>query len=221
MSATLLFDLDGTLVETDWAHLAAFIEVFGELGQPMDEHLFKSRIMGQPNVKIGEAFFPALPVAEREAIFDHKEAVYRRIVGTVEPVAGVVDLLGWARENRVRCGVVTNAPRQNAELILDGAGLTGWFESVVCGQELAHGKPHPMAYLTGLAELGGDAARSVAFEDSIPGMTSALRAGLPCIGMTSNLPAARLLEAGATLAAPDFTDAALCAFIRQRLGIAA
>ena len=220
MTATLLFDLDGTLVETDWAHLAAFVEVFSGFGLPMDEHIFKTRIMGQPNLKIGEEFFPELTLARRVEIFEEKEAVYRRIIGKVEPVAGTLDLLAWARDNGASCGVVTNAPRENADLILAGAGLDRWFGTVVCGQELEHGKPHPMAYLKGLSDLGGDVHRSVAFEDSIPGMTSALRAGLPCLGMTTNLPAAVLAEAGATMTAPNMADPALLAFVKARVAAA-
>jgi len=77
-----------------------------------------------------------------------------------------------------------------------------------------------MAYLKGLSDLGGDVHRSVAFEDSIPGMTSALRAGLPCLGMTTNLPAAVLAEAGATMTAPNMADPALLAFVKARVAAA-
>ena len=218
MTATLLFDLDGTLAETDWAHLAAFERVFAARGKEMNEQIFKAQIMGQPNAVIGARFFPELSVAERDAICDHKEAVYREIVGHVEPVPGVVALLDWADANGVRCGVVTNAPRLNAMMILDGTGLTKRFGTIVCGQELAHGKPHPMAYLKGLSDLGGTAGLSMAFEDSPAGMASAIAAGMPVAGMTTNLDAAGVLAAGAALAAPDFLDAALLAFIRRRTG---
>lgn len=218
MSATLLFDLDGTLAETDWAHLAAFERVFGERGKPMNEHLFKTQIMGRPNVMIGDEFFPDLPLAERVAIFEHKEAVYREIVGEVGPVAGAVALLDWADAHGVKCGVVTNAPRENAMMILDSAGLTRRFGTIVCGQELAHGKPHPMAYLKGLSDLGGRAEVSLAFEDSPAGMASAIAAGMPVVGMTTNLDAATVLKAGAAMAAPDYLDPALLAFVRKRTG---
>lgn len=217
MTATLLFDLDGTLAETDWAHLDAFVRVFAERGLPMNEHIFKTKIMGRPNAEIGAEFFPDLSLDEREEICDEKEEVYRQIVGKVEPVAGVTTLLDWADAQGVVCGVVTNAPRRNAMLILDGAGLTHRFKTIVCGQELAYGKPHPMAYLKGLSDLGGDAARSVAFEDSPAGMRSAIAAGLPVVGMTTNLDAPTVLAVGACLAARDYTDAALLTFVKQRV----
>ena len=96
--------------------------------------------------------------------------------------------------------------------------LTKRFGTIVCGAELAHGKPHPMAYLKGLSDLGGTTGLSMAFEDSPAGMASAIAAGMPVAGMTTNLDAAGVLAAGACLAAPNFLDAALLAFVRKRTG---
>lgn len=217
MSATLLFDLDGTLAETDPIHLAAFERIFAGYGIPMSEAIFREKILGQPNAAIGAAFFPHLSHQERMAICDHKEAVYRTMVGAVEPLHGARALLEWARASHVKCGVVTNAPRENAMIILDGAGITQYFGVIVCAQELVRSKPDPLPYLTALEALGGDVNRSVAFEDSPAGITAAVGAGLPTIGMTTNLSAARVLELGAIMPARDYTDAAALEFIRARV----
>lgn len=218
MAATLLFDLDGTLCETDWAHLEAFRQIFAGYGLAMDEHIFNAHVVGRPNTEIGAHFFPHLTPAEQAAICDAKEAKYREIVGSVQPVPGALALLDWADANGVRCAVVTNAPRLNAMLCLEGAGITRRFGAIICGEELAHAKPHPLPYLTGLAALEGDGARSLAFEDSPAGMRAAIGAGLPVIGMTTNLSAEKVLACGAALAAPDFTDPSLLAFVAARTG---
>lgn len=216
MSATLLFDLDGTICETDWAHLKAFEIVFGDLGIPMDEAIFKAQIMGASNAMIGETFLPDRPEAERVRVLDHKEAVYRDLIGEVAPVAGLTGLLDWADAAGIACAIVTNAPRQNADLIIDGLKLGPRFKALVCGQELARGKPDPLPYLEGLRLLGGSAGLSVAFEDSPSGIKAAVGAGLPVVGMATNLDAAGVLGHGAAIAARDFADPALRDFVRQR-----
>lgn len=218
MTATMLFDLDGTLAESDPIHYAAFEKVFAPYKIPLSHEIFRAKILGQPNTAIGASFFPELPEDERAAITDHKEAVYRTMVGEIEPLNGVRALLDWADANGVRCGVVTNAPRANAEVILEGAKITHRFGVVICAPELAQSKPHPLPYLTGLAALGGDPARSLAFEDSPAGMAAAIAAGLPTIGMATNLPPERILSLGAALAAKDYTDPALLAFVKARCG---
>ena len=92
------------------------------------------------------------------------------------------------------------------------------FGTIVCGQDLPHGKPHPLPYQLGLKNLGGDPTLSVAFEDSPAGVTAAVAAGIRTVGMLSNLPAARLVELGCSVTAKDFTDPAMLAYIRHRLG---
>ncbi|MCA0423021.1 MAG: HAD family phosphatase [Proteobacteria bacterium] len=218
MIATLLFDLDGTLVETDWAHFKAFERVLAEYGKTIDDSIFKAHVVGRSNIEIGAYFFPDRPALEQAAICDHKEAVYREIVGDIEPVPGVVALLDWADVNGIPCGVVTNAPRANAMQILDGTGLTKRFGTIICAHELPHAKPHPLPYQQGMADLGGAPGLSVAFEDSPSGMRSALGAGMGVVGMTTNLSAAEVLAVGAALAAHDFTDPALLAFVARRTG---
>lgn len=218
MSATLLFDLDGTLAETDPIHLKAFQTVFSRYGISVDWDVFRAKILGQPNALIGAAFFPQLPPDEQMAICDEKEAAYREMVGEVEPLPGARTLLQWAREAGVKCGVVTNAPRANAMKILEGADITGFFDTIICAQELPRSKPDPLPYLTGLSNLGGDASRSVAFEDSPAGITAAVAAGLPTMGMTTNLGPDTVRKLGATLAAHDYRDAELIAFIKARVG---
>jgi beta-phosphoglucomutase len=114
-------------------------------------------------------------------------------------------------------GVVTNAPRANAELMLTGLGLATRFPVLVIGDELAHGKPHPLPYLTGLERLGAAPERALAFEDSLSGIRAAAAAGIHTFGIRTALSDAALLGAGAAAVIDDFTDAALWALLEARL----
>ena len=216
--AALLFDIDGTLVHSDPLHLLAFNQVLQPHGESFDHARFASELQGMANVAIGARLLSGLSITEREAVLNQKEQAFRDLAAAgVDPLPGLLDLLAWADEAGVPVVAVTNAPRANAELLLGGIGLIERFSRLVIGEELAHGKPHPLPYLEGLRLTGGDPANSVAFEDSRTGIASATAAGIATVGMMTGLTAPQLLEAGASLAAPDYADPSLLAFVRERL----
>ncbi len=216
MSATLLFDLDGTLVETDHLHLQAFQTIFTPFGVDIDWDVYRARILGRENALIAADLIPDVPVERHPAVMDAKEQAYRDLVGEVEEAAGLTALLDWADAHAIPCGVVTNAPRANANLLLNALRIGHRFRTVVVGAELARAKPHPLPYLTALERLGGEASRSTAFEDSPSGASAAVAAGLGVAGMVTTVPEARLREVGASVVARDFNDPALLAFVRDR-----
>ncbi len=213
----LLFDLDGTLVVADHLHHAAFQVVLGEFGQSLSFDEFKTRIMGLANDAIMRDFFPDLPVSRHRELAARKEALFRASATSLEPAPGTAALLDWADRHEVGMAVVTNAPRANAELMLAGAGLAGRIPTVVVADELAHGKPHPLPYLTALALLGGTAARAVAFEDSRAGIASARAAGIHTFGLRTGLSADALRDAGADEVIDDFTASALWTELEGRV----
>ena len=215
----LLFDLDGTLVHTDPVHMKAFNQMLEPFGQHVDEAYYLANIMGRQNAAIMRDMFPDMPETEHRRLADAKEANFRSLAAELQPLPGLLDLLAQASRQGVECCIVTNAPRANAVMMLGALGLQDRFDVVVIGDEMDQAKPHPLPYLTGLARLGGDPARSVAFEDSRSGVTAAAAAGLPVIGMTTSLQPADLIAAGAVLTAPDYTDAGALALVAERTGL--
>lgn len=205
----LLFDLDGTLVNTDELHFAAFRTLLADFGRTITIDTYRERIMGASNEAIMRELFPHESPDLHPALAERKEALFRSAVTTLEPTRGVIELLDWARDHGVRVGVVTNAPRPNAELMLGGIGIADRIDALVIGEELARGKPDPLPYLTGLERLGGDAQRAFAFEDSLSGIRSASRAGIHTFGMRGVLSDDALIDAGANEVIDDFLSPAL------------
>jgi HAD superfamily hydrolase (TIGR01509 family) len=216
MTPSFLFDLDGTLVDTDQAHFSAFGEVFAPYGVTVDWDLYRAKIMGAHNQAITTEFLGHVPASEHAAIMDRKEALYRDRVDVLEALPGLSALLRFAEAAGIPCAVVTNAPRLNADLVLSALKLADRFATVVIGGELPSTKPHPLPYLEGLRRLGADASASIAFEDSRSGVTSARAAGLAVVGMTTSLDAATLHALGASIAVKDFTDPAVMELVRSR-----
>ena len=216
MTAALLFDLDGTLVDSDAAHLRAFQRVFAAHGVAVDERSYYTRIHGSDNTAIGRDFLPHLSEAEQAATLAAKEERYREDLGAVEPIAGIEALLDFAAARGLRCAVVTNAPRANVDAVLGALGLAARLPTRVLGPELARSKPDPLPYQTALTRLGAEAGRSVAFEDSLSGLSAAKGAGLAVVGLTTTLAADKLLAAGAEIAVADFADPRVLTLIEAR-----
>ncbi|CAH1679333.1 Beta-phosphoglucomutase [Hyphomicrobiales bacterium] len=217
--ATLLFDLDGTLVNTDHLHWLAFQDLLADFDRTMELDVFERDIIGRANADIMVGLFPDLPVVEHERMATRKEALFRSKVQELEPTPGLSDLLAFALARGIGCAVVTNAPRDNATLLLRGLKLDTRFEAVVIADELPAQKPDPLPYLTGLRLLNGDARRALAFEDSRSGIMAATAAGILTVGLTTSLSEAALLDAGASLAVKDFRDPRLGDLVHDHLGI--
>lgn len=207
----LLFDLDGTLVDTDRLHHAAFCAVLAETGRPpISMADYKLRIMGHPNAEIAGWLFPGDP--EAQARVDRKEDLFRdALAARIDPVPGALALLDWAEATGARAAVVTNAPRRNAVAMLEAAGLDARLTELVIGEECARPKPDPLPYQEAMRRLGATPSRAVAFEDSRSGIRAARGAGALVFGLTTGLSADELLQAGARHAIPDFTAPALWA----------
>lgn len=206
---TLLFDLDGTLVNTDHLHFDAYQILLADFGRSITPEYYRARIMGAPNDAIMRDLFPDEPEHRHRQLADRKEQLFRSAVKHLEPTRGAVAVFDWAARHRVGIAIVTNAPRPNAELMLNGLGLRERIDTLVIGEELPHGKPHPLPYLTGLERLGGDARQAIAFEDSLAGIRSATGAGIHTFGISTGLPPEALRDAGAADVIDDFAAAAL------------
>ncbi|QLL11491.1 HAD family hydrolase [Pseudomonas chlororaphis] len=219
MLNALLFDLDGTLTDTDQLHLLALQQLLLEEDGRMFTHQeFEAHVSGQANANMCRYLFPQRSVAEHEAFADRKEARFRQLSPQLTPMPGLLRLLDFARERGIGVCVVTNAPRANAEHMLAVLGLDDRFDTVLVAEELPRAKPDPLPYLTGLEYLGASAEAGIAFEDSIPGLTAAVGAGIFTVGLATSQSPEALLAAGAHLVVEDFNDPQLWAVIERMLG---
>ncbi|TPE50138.1 HAD family hydrolase [Amaricoccus solimangrovi] len=209
----LLFDLDGTLLDTDPLHHKAFVSVFAERGRGLDIEEYKTRIIGKPNAQIMAEYFPGEETRHAE-IAEIKESRFRDLLGgRADPTAGIHALLDWAERERIGTAVVTNAPRVNAEAMLAAAGLAERLTLLLIGEECPRPKPDPLPYRMAMEALGATPARSVAFEDSPSGLRAARAAGAHVFGLTSSLSPETLRGAGAHEIIDDFTAPALWSYL--------
>jgi HAD superfamily hydrolase (TIGR01509 family) len=207
MLKAVIFDLDGTLTDSDKVHFQVFQEFFSQHGIALDRAMYRQKISGRQNAAILADFLPHLSASEKEAFSASKEETFRFLAeGQLDPLPGLLSLLSRLKKQGLAVAVVTNAPSENAAFMLSELWLTEAFSPIVIGDELARGKPDPLPYQTALDKLGILAEEAIAFEDSTAGICSATGAGIKTIGMTTTHDSETLLAAGAAQAIADFTD---------------
>jgi HAD superfamily hydrolase (TIGR01509 family) len=213
----LLFDLDGTLLDTDPLHAGVFQRLFAERGQVIDRAFYDDRIHGRLNADIFGEFFPG---EDAQAMSEAKEAAFREKLGQqAPPMPGLPALLARADRSGWPVAVVTNAPRANAQAMLAAIGLSDRFDAVIIGEECRSGKPDPEPYSEAMRRLGVPAAACLAFEDSRSGIASAKAAGARVVALRSTLGDAALRAAGADHVIQDFNDTALRDLLECREGV--
>ncbi|WP_225895226.1 HAD family hydrolase [Leptolyngbya sp. NIES-2104] len=212
--AALLYDLDGTIADTDPVHFIAWQDVLQGFDLHIDETIYKQRLSGRTNPPIIAEFLPQLTAAESEELADRKEARFRELAEQLEPIAGLRELIEWGKQNSLKQAVVTNAPRENARFMLKVLKLDQVFDRVILADDLGIGKPDPAPYLAALKEFGIEPQQAIAFEDSPSGVQSAVAAKISTIGITSTQLPETLCELGVKFAIADFTAPELWALLK-------
>lgn len=216
MLKALIFDVDGTLSDTDPVHLKAFQAYLAPHGIAVDETVYRRVVSGRTNAAIFADFFPDRDPAEIDRFGDEKEALYRSMAPELPPLGGLMRLLDWAEARGLQVGVVTNGPRLNLDHALEALDLRHRVVVHLAREDVARGKPDPLPYLTALERLGVEASEAVVFEDSPAGVRAAKAAGIYTFGLLTGQPASVLREAGADTTIVDFDDPALWAVIGSR-----
>ncbi len=212
--AAILYDLDGTIADTDPVHFIAWQDVLREFGVEIDETIYKQRMSGRTNPPIIAEFLPQLTSAEGEALGDRKEARFRELAEHLQPIAGFRELIDWGKQHSLKQALVTNAPRENARFMLKLLKLDQVFDRVILADDLGIGKPDPAPYNHALMEFGLNPNQAIAFEDSPSGVRSAVAAGISTIGITSTQTPETLQGLGVRFAIADFTAPELWALLQ-------
>lgn len=209
MYRALLFDLDGTLAETDSLHLPTWVDALRPYGVEVDEEIYRTSISGRSTPEIVRELLPHLSDGEAASIGDAKESAFRERAEGLEPLPGLLNFVAEAKKRGKKIVLVTNAPKENTAAILLALELREAFDEVVLADETEAVKPDPAPYNEALRRLGIRPAEALAFEDSASGITSATGAGVPTVGIASTQAPEKLREDGAFVVAEDFTDPAL------------
>lgn len=207
----LLFDLDGTLIDSMPHHHSAWVEWHARRGLKIDADSFFVSTAGRSNDEIFADMLPGTSAEDIAVLVDEKERLYREFAApSLALIAGAEDFVQRAKAAGLPLAVCTASTPKNMALAFQRFGIDGWVETVVSPADGLRGKPHPDIFLEAARRLGIAPEHCVVYEDAPLGVEGARRAGMRAVALTTTLPASAFAPFDNLLAiAADFTTLAL------------
>lgn len=175
----ILFDLDGSLVDSMWMWREIDIEYLGKFGIPLPEQL-QSDIEGmsftETAVYFKERFH--LPDSVEQIMDDWNQMAWDKYSHEVPLKNGVRELIAHCIRNGIKLGIATSNSRALVENVINAHELMDAFDSIVTGCEVDKGKPAPDIYLEAARRCGVVPEKCLVFEDIVPGILAGKSAGM-------------------------------------------
>ena len=175
----VLFDLDGTLVDSMWMWKSIDVEFLGRYGcecPPELQRVIEGMSFSETAVYFKERFCLPLETDEIKAIWTEMSIdKYRRQVPAKK---GAMEFLEYVRARGIACGIATSNGREMVDAVMESLKMNPYFQAVVTACEVKAGKPEPDIYLKAAKELGVEPQMCLVFEDVPAGILAGKRAGM-------------------------------------------
>lgn len=175
----VIFDLDGSLVDSMWLWRAIDIEYLGKFGIALPENL-QSRIEGMSFNETAVFFKENFPITD--SLEQIKETWNRmawdKYAHEVPLKPGIPHFLAHCKKRGIRLGIATSNSRELVTNVINAHNLQDYFSCIMTGCDVSKGKPAPDIYLAVAKALGVACERCLVFEDIIPGILAGKAAGM-------------------------------------------
>lgn len=202
----VVFDMDGVLIDSHPAHLAAWQKFLRSVGVDGPQAELSFILEGRTRNEILRHFLGDLPEPELSQLGRRKDEIFRTLESGIGSFPGVLAFLTELQGLGLACGVATSASEIRTASTIERLGLGGFFDAVITAADVTVGKPHPQVYQLACQKMGILPSRAMAFDDAPAGVLAACRAGLRCVGVSQNGMAQALLKAGAEQVIPNFLN---------------
>ena len=166
MLRAAVFDMDGLMFDTETLVYQNWQKMMDEAGYPYSLDDFKQTV-GKRKAEVQNFYFGKY--GAEFPYWDYSEKGRGMYLDYVAQYGVPV---------KPKIALATSTSRKTSVLNLESAGVTAFFDTLVCGEDVTNGKPHPEVFLTAAERLGENPADCIAFEDSINGIKSAHAAGM-------------------------------------------
>ncbi|PUZ29503.1 hexitol phosphatase HxpB [Chitinophaga parva] len=183
MINTVIFDMDGLLIDSEPLWAEAMQEVFAKLGVNLtkEQYAQTTGLRTQEVVTYWHNHFKWESDSPDKVTNDILDTVTRKILEKGRPMEGMQYILDFFRQRPFKIGLASSSPMRLIDAVLDHFNIRSYFDAVTSAEFESNGKPHPAVYISCAKALGSDVLQCLAFEDSAAGMTAAKAARMKVV----------------------------------------
>ncbi len=183
----VIFDMDGTLIDSVNADFLAWQKVFADYNKSLT---FKDYmpLLGMRSFSVVEQFFNPENAEEQKKVLTKKSNYFREIIeeNGIELIPYAQEFIKHLKENNVPLALATSSRRAKMEMVMDKVGLLSYFDVTVTAEDVVHGKPAPDIFIKAASLLDEAAGDCLVFEDTVNGINAAKGASMKCVALDSN-----------------------------------
>ena len=190
MITAAVFDMDGLMFDTERLVYENWQKLMDERGYNYNLDFFKQTV-GKRKLEVQRIYFDRFgdDFPYWENADKCRDMYIERVKAEGIPVKkGLIELLEFLKERDIKIALATSTSHQTAEFNLEISNTLKYFDTLVCGNDVKNGKPHPEVFLTAAERLGAKPENCLAYEDSINGIKSAYAAGMVTVMVPDYIP---------------------------------
>lgn len=180
---TVIFDMDGLLIDSEPLWHEAADEIFKQYGVSLTEEQYKTTT-GLRTKEFVQWWFKQFNIGDEELAIAEKKIVALVIDkvktrGKIMP--GVQHIFQFFHQKNFKIGLATSSPQELIDIVVDITGIAHFLNATASAENLPYGKPHPQVYLDCAKKLNAHPHECICFEDSFNGMIAAKAARMTCV----------------------------------------
>ena len=192
----VLWDLDGTIVDSAPYHKLAWHDTFSKWGVSFTEDVHRFTLGRRNNEIIRRYIGSKMSQHEVDVIAEQKEEKFREYIkDNIQPFPSVLEMIESLASAEFQLAIVSSATIENIQLITEKLHINSFFNLFVTGKDVIHGKPNPQGFLMAAGKLGVKPENCIVIEDAVAGVRAAKNGGMYCIAVTNTCPKQDLAEA--------------------------